>query len=42
MTKQEWEREKELVRNEPEEPEYIPDNLDDLMVYNGVNWNDFI
>ena len=41
MTKQEWEREKELVKNEPEEPEEIPTDLDELMTYNGVSWSDF-
>ena len=42
MTRQEWEREKELVRNEPEEePEDIPTDIDGLMAYNGVSCSDF-
>ena len=42
MTKIEWEKQKELAKNEPEEIEKIPTNIDELMLYNGVSWSDFI
>lgn len=41
MTKKEWEEQKELSRNTPDEPEEIPYDMDDLMTYNGVSWSDF-
>lgn len=42
MTKAEWEKQKELVNNDQEEVEEIPTDIDTLMLYNGVNWSDFI
>lgn len=43
MTREQWEKEKELSRNQiDEEEENIPTDIDELMTYNGVNWSDFI
>lgn len=42
MTREQWEREKELSRNQVDEEEVIPTNIDELMAYNGVSWSDFI
>lgn len=42
MTKAEWEKQKELAKNEPEEVDEIPTNIDELMLYNSVSWSDFI
>ena len=42
MTKAEWEKQKELANNDQEEVEEIPTDIDELMLYNGVSWSDFI
>ena len=41
MTKAEWEKQKEIVNNDPEEFEEIPTDIDELMLYNGLSWSDF-
>ena len=42
MTKVEWEKQKELAKNEPEKVNEIPTDIDELIFYNGVSWSDFI
>lgn len=42
MTKAEWEKQKELAKQDTEEVEEIPTDIDTLMLYNGVSWSDFI
>lgn len=42
MTKAEWEKQKKFVNNDPEEVEEIPTDIDELMLYNGVSWSDFL
>ena len=41
MTKEQWEDQKRLSRNLPDEEEKIPEDMDSLMNYNGVSWRDF-
>lgn len=41
MTKAEWEKQKELAKQDTEEVEEIPTDINELMFYNGVSWSDF-